>query len=168
MSMNPIEEERTLVERAQAAARQARVQRDLGDVDLAGYLYAHSLEWAETAEARTGLAWTFAYAGKLERAARECRRAILVDPDDGRASNDLGVYLMQQGEDEQALVCLEQAASAPVNPDRHFPWYNMGRIHERAQDRLRAAACYREALKVQPEFEAGLRALDRVLRRLAA
>jgi Tfp pilus assembly protein PilF len=168
MSMNPIEEGPTLVERAQAAVKQARAHRDQGDVALAGYLYAHALEWAETAEARAGLAWTYAYSGQLERAARECRRAILAEPDDGRASNDLGVYLMQQGEDEQALVCLQQAVSAPVNPDRHFPWYNMGRIHERAQDPLRAAACYREALKVQPGFEAGLRALERVQRRLSA
>jgi protein O-GlcNAc transferase len=164
--MNPIEQSQaTLLTRSQAAVRQARVHRDRGDVDTAAYLYAHALEWAETAEARAGLAWTLAYAGRLDEAARECRRAILAEPDDGRACNDLGVYLMQAGEDEQALVCLEQAAAAKVNPDRHFPWYNMGRIHERRGAAPLAQDCYGEALRLDPAFDAAQRALERVRRK---
>ncbi|HXB98668.1 MAG TPA: tetratricopeptide repeat protein [bacterium] len=164
--MNPIEQgPDTLVARSQAAVRQARVHRDRGDVDTAAYLYAHALEWAETAEARAGLAWTLAYAGKLDEAARECRRAILAEPDDGRACNDLGVYLMQSGEDEQAMVCLEQAASAKRNPDRHFPWYNMGRIHERRGEIRLAQDCYYEAVRLEPAFEAAERALERMRRK---
>jgi protein O-GlcNAc transferase len=163
--MNIDQGQGTLLARSQGAVQQARVHRDRGDVDTASYLYAHALEWMESAEARAGLAWTLAYAGRLEEAARECRRAILAEPDDGRACNDLGVYLMQSGEDEQALVCLEQAAAAKVNPDRHFPWYNMGRIHERRGEMMLAHDCYGEAVRLEPSFDAAGRALERVRRK---
>ena len=164
--MNPIDQSQaSLLARSQSAVQQARMHRDRGDVDTAAYFYAHALEWAETAEARAGLAWTLAYAGRLDEAARECRRAVLAEPDDGRACNDLGVYLMQSGEDEQALVCLEQASAAKVNPDRHFPWYNMGRIHERRGEALLAQDCYYEAVRLDPSFEAAERALERVRRK---
>lgn len=159
-------ESKEVLERAHAAAEQARGYREAGEVELAAYVYAHSLEWSETAEARSGLAWTYAYAGKLEEAARECRRAIALDPEDGRASNDLGVYLMQQGQDEEAITHLLQAVQSRWNPDRHFPWYNLGRIHERRQELGEAASAYEAALGELPTFEAARKALDRIERKL--
>lgn len=156
------------LKRAREAASKARALREAGDVVLAGLVYAHSLEWADTAEARLGLAWTCAYAGRLEEAMEQCRRAVLLDPEDGRASNDLGVYLMQQGLDEEALPHLAQAAQSRWNPERHFPHYNLGRIHERRGELEDAEAAYQAALLEDPAFDAAAKALERVRRKRAA
>ena len=148
--------------RSVAANTLARTHREAGEVDLASYLYAHSLEWEENAEARLGLAFAYAYEGRLEQAVGECRKAMAADPEDGRSSNDLGVYLMQMGDDEQAVPFLLQAATAPNNPERHHPHYNLGRIHERRKDYPAALLSYRAALKEDPDFQAARRALERV------
>lgn len=148
--------------RTLAANQLARAHREAGEVELASYLYAHSLEWGETVEARLGMAFSYAYAGKLERAVEECRKAVAADPEDGRPSNDLGVYLMQLGEDDDAVPFLIQAAAASKNPERHHPHYNLGRIYERRKDYPAALDSYQSALKEDPEFEAARKALVRV------
>jgi Tfp pilus assembly protein PilF len=148
--------------RTQAANQLARAHREAGEVELASYLYAHSLEWAETVEARLGLAFSYAYAGRLERAVEECRKAVAADPEDGRPSNDLGVYLMQLGEDDDAVPFLKRAVAAARNPERHHPHYNLGRIYERRRDYPAALESYQAALKEDPDFEAARKALERV------
>jgi Tfp pilus assembly protein PilF len=116
-------------------------------------------------DARLGLAFTYAYAGQLERAVEESRKAVAADPEDGRGSNDLGVYLMQLGDDDQALAHLQQAVAAPKNPERHHPHYNLGRIHERRKDYAAACASYQAALAEDAGFEAAKKALERVKQR---
>jgi Tfp pilus assembly protein PilF len=148
--------------RTQAANELARAHREAGELELASYLYAHSLEWGETAEARLGLAFSYAYAGHLERAVDECRKAVAADPEDGRSSNDLGVYLMQLGDDDGAVPFLKQAAAAAKNPERHHPHYNLGRIFERRKDYPLALESYLAALLEDPEFDAARKALQRV------
>jgi Tfp pilus assembly protein PilF len=148
--------------RSQAANTLARAHREAGEVDLSCYLYAHSLEWAETAEARLGLAYAYAYAGRLEQAIEECRKAEAADPEDGRASNDRGVYLMQMGEEDQAVPFLLKATQARVNPERQHPFYNLGRIYERRKEFAAASEAYQAALKEDPDFTAARKAIDRV------
>lgn len=148
--------------RSLAANRAARAHREAGEVDLASYLYAHSLEWEETVEARLGLAYAYAYAGSLERAVEECGKALAADPEDGRSSNDLGVYLMQLGDDEKAVPHLIKAAASKRNPERQHPHYNLGRIYERRKDYAAALVSYQAALEEDPEFQAARKALERV------
>jgi Tfp pilus assembly protein PilF len=154
-----------LSSRTQTANYLARAQREAGEIDLASYLYAHSLEWGETVEARLGLAFSYAYGGQLERAVEECRKAVAADPEDGRASNDLGVYLMQLGDDDQAVPHLLQAVSAAKNTERHHPHYNLGRIYERRKNYAAAFASYKAALAEDAGFDAAKKALERVRNR---
>jgi Tfp pilus assembly protein PilF len=156
----------TIEARTRAANAVARAHREAGEVELASYLYAHSLEWDETAEARLGLAFCYAYSGQMERALDECRRAVKVDPDDGRASNDLGVYLMQLGDDESAVPHLMQSVAAPINPERHHPHYNLGRIFERRKNYIAAVDAYQAAVDAAPDFAAAQKALERVQRKV--
>jgi Tfp pilus assembly protein PilF len=154
--------------RARAALKNARSARGAGEVDKAGYLYAHSLEWAETVEGRLGLAWSQSQHGGLEKAIAECRKARLLDPDDGRPDNDLGAYLCQLGEDERARPCFARAIEAPKNPERHFAHYNLARLDERKGDLSAAAAGFAAAMAMDEGFEAAAKALERVRRKQQA
>jgi Tfp pilus assembly protein PilF len=158
----------TQISRARAALKRAREARGAGDVDRAGYLYVHSLEWAETVEARLGAAWAAAQHGGLTQALAECRKARTIDPDDGRPSNDLGAYLCQLGEDERARPCFERAIEAPKNPERHFAHYNLARVQERLGDLAAAEAGFAAAVQLDPDFAAAAKALERVRRKRLA
>jgi Tfp pilus assembly protein PilF len=152
--------------KAKAAAERGRVAQAQGDPDAAAYFFAHSLEWAETPEARVGQAQAYSYQGKLDQAVAECKKAIALDPTQGQAYNDIGVYLMQQGLDDDAEGWLEQAVAALNMDDRHFPHYNLGRIYERRHELKRSMAAYEAALIQLPDFDSAKGALDRVKRKL--
>ena len=152
--------------KAKAAAERGRVAQAQGDPDAALYFFAHSLEWAETIPARLGQAQAFSYEGKLDHAIAECKKAIDIDPTQGQAYNDIGVYLMQQGLDAEAETWLQLAIVAATMEGRHFPYYNLGRIYERRQALSQAVVAYEAALREQTDFESALGALERVRRKL--
>ncbi len=119
-----------------------------GDLEGAIESYKRSIEVYPTAEAHTFLGWTYSFQGRLEEATAECLRAIEVDPEFGNPYNDIGVYLMQQGDLDGAIPWLEKAKKAPRYEPRQFPYMNLGRIYLRR-------GRWTEALR---EFEAGVRA----------
>ena len=65
----------------------------------------------------------------MEEATAECLRAIEIDPYFGNPYNDIGVYLMQQGELDEAIPWLEKAKQAKRYEPRQFPFMNLGRIY---------------------------------------
>ena len=155
-----------LLLKAKAAAERGRVAQAQGDLEAAAYYFAHSLEWAETPEARVGRAQALSYEGKLELAIEECQKAIVLDAAKGQAYNDIGVYLMQLGREDEAVPWLQQAIQAEQMQDRHFPYYNLGRIFERKQHLEAAAAAYEASLMADPTFSSAQGALARVLQKL--
>ena len=100
-----------------------------GDYDRAVELYQSSLELHPTAEAHTFLGWTYHFQGKLEDAIVECKRAIEIDPDFGNPYNDIGAYMIELGNFDQAIPWLQQAIDAKRYEPRHFPHYNLGRAY---------------------------------------
>ncbi len=152
--------------KAKAAAERGRVAQAQGDLEGAAYFFAHSLEWADTPQARVGQAQAYSYQGQLDRAISECKKAIELAPDQGQAYNDIGVYLMQQGLDEEAEVWFQMAINAAQHEERQFPHYNLGRIFERAQKLQEAAVAYQAALYEAPDFESAKGALARVKKKL--
>ncbi len=118
-----------------------------GDLEEAVRLYEESLAIYPTAEAHTFLGWSYSFQGRLTEAIAECHKAISVDPDFGNPYNDIGVYLMQQGDLDGAIPWLEKAKKAPRYEPRQFPHMNLGRIYLRRGQ-------WTEALR---EFEAGVR-----------
>ena len=99
-----------------------------GELERAIDGYRRSLALHPTAEAHTFLGWTLSFQGKIEEATRECLRAIEVDPDFGNPYNDIGVYLMSQGELDRAIPWLEKAKAARRYEPRQFPFMNLGQI----------------------------------------
>jgi Tfp pilus assembly protein PilF len=119
-----------------------------GDLDQAIQLYQESLAICPTAEAHTFLGWTYSFQGRLSEAIAECHKAIAVDPDFGNPYNDIGVYLMQEGDLDGAIPWLEKAKKASRYEPRQFPYMNLGRIYLRRGQWMQALQ----------EFEAGVRA----------
>ncbi len=118
-----------------------------GDFAEAIRLYQESIAIFPTAEAHTFLGWTYSFQGRLDEAIQECHKAIAVDPEFGNPYNDIGVYLMQQGDLDSAISWLETAKRAPRYEPRQFPYMNLGRIYLRRGQ-------WGEALR---ELEAGVR-----------
>jgi len=137
-----------------------------GELDRAIEGYRQSIAVLPTAEAHTFLGWTLSFQGKLEEAKRECLRAIDVDPDFGNPYNDIGVYLMSQGELDDAIPWLEKAKQARRYEPRQFPYMNLGRIYTmkgRWWDALRE---YEAAVRAAPDDKAARRALHELRGRL--
>ena len=98
------------------------------DLDRAVALYTKSIEIFPTAEAYTFRGWAFQKMGRIDDAIAECQRAIEVDPSFGNPYNDIGAYLIEKGDLDEAIPWLEKAKQARRYDPRHFPFMNLGRI----------------------------------------
>ncbi|MDX2149697.1 MAG: tetratricopeptide repeat protein [Bryobacteraceae bacterium] len=133
-----------------------------GELDLAVDLYKRSIEVHPTAEAYTFLGWTYRYQGKIDEAIHECKKAISVDPRFGNPYNDIGAYLIEKGEHDEAIPWLEKATRSQRYESYHFPWYNLGRAYVAKEMYRKATECFEHALDIEPEYELAQTALDRV------
>jgi len=100
-----------------------------GNLDRAIEHYQRSIAVRPTAEAHTFLGWSMSFQGRLAEATTECLRAIELDPDFGNPYNDIGVYLMQQGKLDEAILWLGKAKQARRYEPRQFPFMNLGRVY---------------------------------------
>jgi Tfp pilus assembly protein PilF len=133
-----------------------------GQADKAVELFTQSIAAHPTAEGFTFRGWALSYLGKYEEAIAECQKAIEVDPEFGNPYNDIGVYLMQQGQLEDAIPWLERAKLAPRYEPRHYPYSNLGTIYERLGRTRQAIAEYKEALRIEPHHEPAKRGIVRL------
>lgn len=134
----------------------------LGDVEAAEELYRRSIELRPTAEAHTYLGWTLSWRGDIDGAIEECRKAISVDPEFGNPYNDIGAYLIQKGELDEAIPWLEQAKGAPRYEPKHFPYLNLGRIWATKGHLSQAIAEFQRALEIEPRDVRATRAVERL------
>jgi len=135
-----------------------------GDYDRAVELYQSSLELHPTAEAHTFLGWTYHYQGKLLDAISECKRAIELDPDFGNPYNDIGAYMIELGQFDQAIPWLQQAIEARRYEPRHFPHYNLGRAYLGKEMYGQAMRCFQEAIQIEPRYTLARQALESLRR----
>jgi tetratricopeptide (TPR) repeat protein len=133
-----------------------------GEFDRAIELYKQSLDIYATAEAHTFLGWTYSFLGRLDEAIAECLKAIELDPDFGNPYNDIGAYLIEKGHLDAAIPWLEKAKRARRYEARCYPYANLGRIYEAKGRWQEAAREYRQALKIEPRYQAAYIALKRV------
>ncbi len=128
-----------------------------GDLGEAIRLYKASIEIHPTAEAHTYLGWTYSFQGRYDEAIEQCKLAIRVDPRFGNPYNDIGSYLIQKGQLDQAIPWLEMAKKAPRYEPRHFPYLNLFRVYmklgklDAAQRELEQARFIQETLEVEPD-----------------
>ena len=124
-----------------------------GNIKEAIVAYKKSIDYYPTPKAHTFLGWAFSLNGKFEEAINECKIAIDLDPDYGNPYNDIGSYLINLEKYDEAIYWLEKAIEAPDYEPRYFPYYNLGRIHEKKGDWYSALHNYAEALKQNPNYE---------------
>jgi Tfp pilus assembly protein PilF len=149
-------------QRAQELFQQAYERQMKGELEEAEVLYKRSIEVFPTAEAYTFLGWTYSFKGEYDRAIEECLRAIEVDPDFGNPYNDIGSYLIEKGQPDEAIPWLQKATQARRYEARAFPYANLGRVYEAKRRYLDAMQHYRRALEEQPGYLPALKGLRRL------
>jgi tetratricopeptide (TPR) repeat protein len=119
----------------------------------AAHYYRKSIKMYPTAEAYTYLAWVHSFTGDFAQAIEYCKVAISLDPDFGNAYNDIGAYMLELGDVDQAIPYLARAAKTRRYDKPHFAHYNLGRAWERKRDFSKAMVEYKRALDLSPEYE---------------
>jgi len=137
-----------------------------GDYEMAVELYKRSLDLHPTAEAYTFLGWTYRYQGKIEDAIAECKKAIQLDPEFGNPYNDIGAYLIEKGEYDQAIPWLERALQSRRYDTYHYPHFNLGRLYMAKELYSKARVHLEQALKSSPEYAPAQELLEKVRRKL--
>src|SRR6185503_5079193 len=155
----PFGRQEALTEEEEAAKRtallffqQAYEAQMRGELDEAADLYKQSISAFPTAEAHTFLGWSYSFMGLTDEAIAECHRAIEVDPDFGNPYNDIGAYLIEQGNLHSAIPWLLSAMDAVRYESYFYPHFNLGRVYEslgRAYDALRE---YKAAIDLNPKY----------------
>ena len=149
-------------ERARDLWEQGTKRLAEGEVQEAVELFEQSIAVKPTAEGHTFRGWAISHLGRLDEAIEECKKAIQLDPDFGNPYNDIGVYLMQKGQLEEAIPWLEKAKTAPRYEPRHYPYANLGSIYERRGRWVEALREYKEALKLYPGYDVARKAVARL------
>jgi len=137
-----------------------------GDYDMAVELYKRSLEIHPTAEAYTYLGWTYRFQGKIEEAIAECKKAIQIDPEFGNPYNDIGNYLIEKREYDEAISWLERALQSRRYESYHYPHYNLGRAYMAKELYTKARYHFEQALKLCPDYVLAKDGLEKVRRKL--
>lgn len=132
------------------------------ELEEAAELYRKSIECYPTAEAYTFLGWTYSFMGRVDDAIAECHRAIETDPSFGNPYNDIGAYLMQKGEVDDAIPWFLRALEASRYESYCFPHMNLGRAYEAKRRWTEAAKEYEKALKERPEYQPAKQGLARI------
>lgn len=158
-SVGATHEARELIERALEAQQEK-------DYEKAIELYKRSIAICPTAEAHTFLGWVYSFQNRYTEAIAECLEAIRVDDTFGNPYNDIGSYLLTQGDAYGCVRWLKRALLAPRYESYAFPHFNLGRVYEMRGRLLEAAKHYGLALQQQPGFAQATIALRRVQARL--
>jgi Tfp pilus assembly protein PilF len=132
------------------------------EFDEAVELYKKSIESYPTAEAYTFLGWTYNMMGRIDEAIAECHKAIEIDPTFGNPYNDIGAYLLQKGQVDEAIPWLERALQAPRYESYCYPHANLGRVYEAKRMWERAREEFRKALAEQPDYIPAKQGLARI------
>lgn len=136
------------------------------DYDCAMEFYRRSIETYPTAEAHTFLGWVYSFQGRYPEAIDECLAAIRVDATFGNPYNDIGSYLIAQGDFYTCVRWFRRALVAPRYESYVFPHFNLGRVYEQRGRLLDAARHYGLALAERPDFQQAAKALRRLQARL--
>ncbi|HEX5707873.1 MAG TPA: hypothetical protein VFX96_11290 [Pyrinomonadaceae bacterium] len=129
-------------------------------------LYLRSIETYPTAEAHTFLGWVYSFEGRYREAIEQCLEAIRVDASFGNPYNDIGSYLIAQGDIWSCVRWFRRALAAPRYESYAFPHFNLGRVYERRNRLLDAVRHYGLAVEERPDFAEAAGALRRMQAKL--
>ncbi|MCA9937741.1 MAG: tetratricopeptide repeat protein [Anaerolineales bacterium] len=130
-------------------AHRHQMRREYADAII---LYKRSIALFPTAKAYTFLGWTYSLLHRYEEAIAACKEAITVDPTYGNPYNDIGAYLIELGQPEEAIPWLQNAITAPRYDSPQYAHFNLGRVHEALGKYEAALTCYNQALQIDPMY----------------
>lgn len=128
-----------------------------GNYDEAIKNYKLSIEYYPTAEAHTFLGWAYSFLGDFEKAIEECKTAISIDPEYGNPYNDIGSYLIQLGNYDEAITWLEMALKCKRYDSPQYARVNLGRAYELKGLWFEALEEYKEAMKLDSKYDLAAR-----------
>ena len=137
-----------------------------GRLEDAIELYRKSIDIYPTAEAHTFLGWTYSFQGRLDDAIEECKKAIGIDPEFGNPWNDIGAYLIEKEEYDQAIPWLERATRARRYESHHYAHYNLGRAYTAKGMMKRALQEFEKALAIVPDYPPAQTAVEQLRRQI--
>ncbi len=140
-----------------------QMKREYG---LAILLFKRSLTLWPSAEAYTHLGLTYSTLNRYEEAIACCKNAIEVDPSFGNPYNDIGTYLIELDQWEEAIPWLEKALTATRYESPQLPQLNLGRVYEHLGRNLLALQYFDQALEIDPYFQPAIWAKYQLLSRL--
>ena len=153
--------------RLQYAEKYFAMALDFMDLDYhtdAAHYFRKSIKMYPTAEAYTYLGWALSMTGDYKQAIEFCKVAISLDPDYGNPYNDIGAYLIEQNQIDEAIGYLRRATRSRRYDPKHFAHFNLGRAWERKYDFTRAAHEYKRALDLDPEYQPAKDAYYKIVR----
>ncbi len=88
--------------------------------------------------------------GRTKESQAALDRALRLDPSHAGAINTAAVLRGSAGATAEAIRLLEAGRTA--NPDHSLTWFNLGEAYRVAERKEEAAAAFREAIRLQPDF----------------
>lgn len=107
----------------------------------------------ETAEVLTLIGWCHSLQKDLEKAKTFCLKAIQLDPNYGPPYNDLGNYLLQEGQINESLKWFNLAKKASHFQNKEYPYINAGRAYIMKKEYQQALEEFSIALTIAPHLE---------------
>lgn len=120
------------------------------EYDLARESFLRALNFQESAEAYNLMGWTYSLEGHFEKAKKFCLKAIQTDPAYGAPYNDLGSYLLAEGEVNESLKWFELAKNSRNYQNREYPYINSGRAYMNKREFKKALDEFSMALTLAP------------------
>ncbi len=133
-----------------------------GHLDKAANYFKKSIQCKASAEAYTYLGWIYSQKGFYETAIEYCRKAIEINPDFGNPYNDIGAYLIQLKQYDEAVSWLKKALDAPKYNNYCYPLFNLAYIFEVKGDWKKALEYLEKSIIENPEYKAARTAIDRL------
>ncbi|WP_417334933.1 tetratricopeptide repeat protein [Halobacteriovorax marinus] len=115
--------------------------------------FTRALNYKETAEVLTLIGWVHSLDGRLDKAKTFCLKAIQTDADYGPPYNDLGTYLLSEGQVEESLKWFEMAKKSINYQNREYPYINAGRAYMTVKNLPKALEEFSKALTLAPYHE---------------
>jgi Tfp pilus assembly protein PilF len=123
------------------------------EYDLGRESFFKALNYKETAEAYNLIGWTYSLEKQFETAKNFCLKAIKIDPAYGASYNDLGSYLLSEGQVQESLKWFELAKNSRNYQNREYPYINSGRAFMNLRNFKAALEEFSMALTLVPQNE---------------
>ena len=149
--------------------KQAEASRNLGEAYMQQGDFSSALQELLKAEKiyskdpylHNDLGLAYMAKDRLDLAIKHFKKAVKIKPDYTPAINNLGAAYMAKKDWDMAIVCFKEIVDDVLYATPHYPLTNLGYAYYNKQEYGFAEKYYRDALKLEPNFNIALRGLGR-------